>query len=81
MKKYKGYFIDHVIFNSKQDIDKHIKEKAIESYKTAIWLFAKNKDMESSIYADDKAEYLVSQCGMTLEQVEAIEIETYKAIA
>lgn len=78
---YKGYYIDHVYFNSKQDIDNHIKKKAVESYKTALWLFNKNKDMESSIYADEKAEYLVNNCGMTWEQVEAIEIETYKAIA
>lgn len=81
MTQYKGYFVDHIVFDNKQDIDEHIKAQAIETYKRAIRYFLEKGDMETSIYADEKAEYLVSQCGMTWEQVEAIEIETYKAIA
>ena len=80
MKNYKGYYIDKVIFNSKADIDAFLKKQAIEAYKTACWLFAKNKDMDSSMYADQKAEILVSEFDFTWDQVEALEIEAYKSI-
>lgn len=33
MTKYKGYYIDKVIFNSKKDIDEHIKKSNIEAIK------------------------------------------------
>lgn len=35
MTKYKGYYIDHVIFNSKAEIDEYLKQSAINTYKTA----------------------------------------------
>lgn len=73
--KYRGYYIDNIIFNSKQDIDNHIKKQAIESYKRAIRIFIKKGDMESSVYADEKAEYLVKECGMTWDQIEEIEFK------
>lgn len=80
MKKYKGYYIDNVTFNSTAEIDAFLKKQAIKAYQTACWLFAKNKDMESSMYADQKAEILVSEFGFTWDQVEALEIEAYKSI-
>lgn len=78
MTQYKGYFIDHIIFNSKQDIDNHIEKMAVEAYKKACWLFNKDRSMEASIYADEKAEYLVEHFGYTWDQIEAIEIEVLK---
>lgn len=79
MKKYRGYYIDGSIFNSTTEIDEAIKHRAVESYKRAVWLFVKNHNMEASIYADQRAEFLVDQCGMTWEEVEEIEIEAMRA--
>lgn len=32
MKQYKGYYIDHVIFNSTAEIDAFIKKQAVEHH-------------------------------------------------
>lgn len=81
MKQYKGYFIDNVTFNNKADIDTFVERQAVDAYKKAVEMFANHSDMEHSIYADEKAEYLVKEFGYTWEQIEAIEIETLKAVA
>jgi hypothetical protein len=74
MTQYRGYYIDRVIFNSKEEIDSHIKAQAIESYIQAIRFFLKDSTMEASIFADHKAEYLHSECGMDWSEIEEIEI-------
>ena len=84
MKQYKGYYIDHVYFNSEAEIDAFVEKKAVEAYKMAIELFASaaaSDLMARSIYADEKAEALVNQFGYTWEQVEEIETSVYKNIA
>ena len=81
MINYKGYYIDNITFNSKEEIDNFLEEQAVKAYKQAVELFAVHPDMEHSAYADDRAEYLVSQFGYTWEQVEELEIATLKAIA
>ena len=80
-RQYKGCYIDHVIFNSKADIDRFLKDQALEAYKIAVEIFAFRRNMESSIYMMEKAEVLVTQYGYTWDEVEAIEIEVYKNIA
>lgn len=81
MKQYKGYYIDNVIFNSKEDIDKFIESEAVNAYRKSVEYFANHPTMEASSYSSDKAEVLVNKFGYTWEQVEAIEIETLEAIA
>lgn len=81
MKKYRGYYIDNVIFNSKEDIDKFIESEAINAYRQSVEYFARHQTVEASNYSNNKAEELVSMFGYTWEQVEAIEIETLEAIA
>ena len=76
--KYKGYYIDHVIFNSKEDIDRFILNQAIEAYKMAVKMFMDDHSMASSVFADRKADTL-NRLGMTWEEIEAIEIEVYEA--
>lgn len=78
MKQYKGLYIDNVYFNNTADIDQFLKEKAVQSYKTAVELFAHRKSMEYAIYVDECAERLVNQFGYTWEQVEAIEASAYQ---
>ena len=79
MKQYKGLYIDGTIFTCKADIDSFLKEKAIEAYKTAVKAFCEHTDMEHSLYADQKAEYLNAQFGMDWDEIEAIELEAMAA--
>ena len=79
MMNYKGYYIDHVTFNSKEEIENFLKEQAIKSYKQAIRFFNRDGSFEASIYAYEKAEYLNKQFGMTWSEIEEIEIEVLKA--
>lgn len=81
MKKYKGYYIDHITFNSEAEIDAFLKEQAIKGYKQAVWFFCKESTMEASIYATEKAEYLHKQFGMSWSELEAIEIEVMENVA
>ena len=80
MTQYKGYYIDHIIFNSKADIDNHIKEQAIDRYKMMCRMFAReDAGMELSIMMSEQADRLHNQFGMDYNEIEAIEIEAYKA--
>ena len=79
MKSYKGYYIDHVYFNSQEEIDNFLKEQAVRAYKTAIEMFIAHPDMEHSIFADEKAEFLNKQFNMGWEEIEQIELGVYKA--
>lgn len=74
MTKYRGYYIDKVVFTSKEDIDTFIKEKTIKAYRQAIRFFLRDSSMEASIFADQKAEYLHNECGMSWSEIEEIEI-------
>lgn len=74
MKQYRGYYIDKVVFNTKEEIDEHIKTQAVKSYRAAIRYFLEHTSMEAGIYADQKAEFLNTQCGMSWSEIEEIEI-------
>lgn len=78
MKQYKGYYIDHVYFNSESDIDEHIKAQMINSYKIACEVFASHADMAHSIYASEIADRL-HDLGLSWDEIEKIEIEAYQA--
>lgn len=80
MTQYKGYYIDHVIFFSKADIDNFLKRKAIERFQTAVWLFMRYVDMASSIYVDDCARQLNEVYGLGFDEIEQIETDAMKKI-
>lgn len=76
MKQYKGYYIDGVIFNSKEEIYEHIKNELVRSYKNHCELFATvdcNAAMASA--CDEIAEKLVNDYGFTWEELDEIEFE------
>ena len=79
MTQYKGYYIDHIYFNSKADIDNHIKQKAVEEYQRRIRYFADHSTMEASIFCSEQADYLHNNFGFSWEEIEAIEIAAYAA--
>ena len=77
MKKYKGYYIDGVIFHNEKEIDLFRESLALSAYKRAVELFAIDscRSMELSMLIDEKAEYLINHFDYTWEQLEDIEIE------
>lgn len=80
MTQYKGYYIDHIIFNSKADIDNFRKEQAINRYKMMCEMFARqDAGMELSILMSEQADLLHNEFGMDYNDIEAIEIEVFKA--
>ncbi len=78
MKKYKGCYIDKTFFNNEAEIDEFLKQQAIREYKIRCQVFAINKDMGSGIYADEQAEKLNREYGISWEELEQMEIEAYK---
>lgn len=79
MTQYKGYYIDHIIFHSKADIDNRIKEQAIDRYKMMCRKFMDDSTMELSILMSNHADYMHNVCGMDYNDIEAIEIEVFSA--
>ena len=80
MTQYKGYYIDHIIFNSKADIDNFRKEQAINRYKMMCQMFARqDAGMELAILMSEQADLLHNQFGMDYNEIENIEIEVFKA--
>ncbi len=82
--KYKGYYIEKESangFHCKEEVDHFLREQAVNAYITSVQMFASHPTMECSIYSAEKADRLVKGFGFTWEQVEAIEIETLKALA
>ena len=79
MTQYKGYYIDHIYFNSKDEIDAYIKQKAVEEYQRIIRYFANHSTMEVSIFCIEQADLLHNNFGFSYEEIEAIEIAAYAA--
>ena len=79
MEQYKVYYIDNIYFNRKDEIDDHIKQKAVEEYQRRIRYFADHSTMEASIFCSDQADLLHNNFGFSYEEIEAIEIAAYAA--
>ena len=79
MTQYKGYYIDHILFQSKAEIDAHIKQKAVEEYQRRIRYFANHSTMEACIFCSEQADLLHNSFGFSYEDIEAIEIAAYTA--
>lgn len=77
MTQYRGLYINHVYYNSKADIDEAIKQREINNYKMRCEIFAMRKTMEASIFADQQAEILHNEFGISWEELERIETEAY----
>ena len=77
MQKYRGRYIDNVIYTSKAEIDAAIKEDAKQAYINALRIFERRGTMEASAFCTDRAQRM-NQLGYTWEEIEEIEIETFK---
>ena len=79
MTYYKGYYIDHIYFHSKAEIDNYIKEQAIESYKRMCRKFANSTSMALHAILCDQADRLHNIFGLGYDEIESIEIEAITA--
>ena len=79
MAQYKGYYIDHIHFNSKAEIDAHIKQQAVEAYQRLIRYFADHSTMAVSIKCSEAADRLHNTFGFSYEEIEELEISAYVA--
>ena len=79
MKQYKGYYIDHIYFHSKADIDAFLKAQAVDRYKLMCRRFANSSSMELSVLMSEQADKLHTVFGMDYNEIEAIEIEAFQA--
>lgn len=79
MTQYRGYYIDHNFFHSKSDIDNFIKKQNINTYKMMCRRFNENSTMELNKLMVEKADWLHKFCGVSYEELEAIEIEAITA--
>ena len=82
MTKYRGYYIDHVTFNSKSDIDEHIKNELIAGVKKLMKMFlsarySAEEKMIISASITDKEQILQKECGLTGAEIEEIEDSCY----
>lgn len=79
MTQYKGYYIDHIYFNSEAEIYAHIKQKAVNEYQRRIIYFSDHPTIEASIFCTEQADLLHNNFGFSYEEIEAIEIAAYAA--
>lgn len=76
MQKYKGYYIDNVIFSSKEEIDNFIVKQTVERYKKLCMMFNENHSMEL-IKMMMPVEEKLHALGFDWDDIEAIELSTY----
>lgn len=74
MTKYKGYYIDGSVFKSKNDIDEHLKNLAIERYKKLSKMFSKKPSMELSSLLSDLSIKLHDEHNLSYNDIEALEL-------
>lgn len=80
MKSYKGYAIDGVYFQSQAQIDAFIRESLLNSFKAHTEDFELHRNYSSAEGANRVAEKLVSQYGMSWEEIEELEAQILSAL-
>lgn len=78
MKKYKGYYIDKVIFNNEKEIDDFIKKQTIEKYQNLCKMFANDACMELVTMMQPYEDKLHNEFGLSYDEIEELEIEALK---
>lgn len=78
MKQYKGYYIDHAVFNSKEDIDTFIKANLIKKVAMLNKMMRNYTDpgmmMAACAEMTNIERVLMSEYGMTAAEIEEIEL-------
>lgn len=79
MKQYKGYYIDHIYFNNKSEIDDFVKKQAVERFAMLNKMFSERPSMELSVMCSEQADRLHNLFGFSYEELEEMEISAYTA--
>ncbi|WP_320917153.1 hypothetical protein [Enterocloster bolteae] len=79
MKQYRGYYIDHIYFNDKSEIDDFIKKQAVERFAMLNKMFLQHPSMELSVMCSEQADRLHNLFGFSYEELEELEISAYTA--
>lgn len=74
MTKYRGYYIDKVVFNNKVEIDNFIKEQAVKRFEVLNQIFNNHPSLEASIACGEQAKCLHDNFGFSWEEIEEMEI-------
>lgn len=75
MEQYRGFYIDNVIFNSKEDIDKFVEEQAVLAFKKYNKYFSKHPSIEASRLCTLYKNRLRNEFGYSYERIEELELE------
>lgn len=78
MKRYKNLYIDGATFKNEKEIDDFLMDSAIQEYKIRCKVFSAKKTLASAEFADEQATFLHDTYGISWEELERIEIETYQ---
>ena len=78
MKKYRGQFIDGLVFKSEAEIDRFILDRSVREYRSACRMFNNHPDMEHSVYMDEIGD-LLHNLGMSWDEIEQIELDELEA--
>ena len=79
MTQYKGYYIDHIHFHSKAEIDNYIKQKAVEEYQRRVRYFSDHPTMEACSFCSEQSDRLHDTFGFSWGEIEELEIAAYAA--
>ena len=76
--KYRGYYIDHVVLDSKEEIDRFVKEQGIKNLKRLNGIMHTYTDSGMIMTACNEAcrveRFLHDECGMAWDEIEALEV-------
>ena len=75
MKSYNGYYIDHVVFHSEDEIDAFIKKQAVDKMGLLVKCFVNDPCMETSIALSNHQDYMHDVLGFDGIEIEHLEIE------
>jgi hypothetical protein len=78
MTQYKGFYIDHVVYNSREEIDAAIKAGMIKKVQTLARMMSEYSDpgmiMATCKMLSDTERTLMQDYGMTAAEIEEIEL-------
>lgn len=75
MEQYRGFYIDNVNFNSKEDIDKFVEEQAVLAFKKYNKYFSEHPSIEASRLCTLQRNRLRNEFGYSYERIEELELE------
>lgn len=70
MRKYKGHYIDGVLFNNEKEVDKFIENELVRNLKHSVECFNREHSLSNADWVHDCEQALVHNCNYTWDEVE-----------